>query len=271
MIYQESNRVRRIVGRLERGDDCVDELSEFCKEHDIEAGEVRAVGRLSEVEVVRFDPEANEYRPVFDGEGNFDLLNLTGNVSRLGDEVVVRLQSVLSADGPVGPQVITGQLRSGRVLEFEFVLEVFEDLELERRLDGETGLLTLQSIRRRDVEEAPEPEPEKPAESIGGKSMSWGDAAEASKEAKQQESEPSETRDESIYEGIDLEEPLLEAGDVLDHPKLGKCTVMKVEDDKYAHIRLPKGKIRKLSLNVVDVRYKGEEEGRNVFEAQVGK
>ncbi|MFB6374307.1 MAG: PPC domain-containing DNA-binding protein [Bradymonadaceae bacterium] len=153
MIYQESERVRRIVGRLDEGEEIVEAVSTFCRDHNIDAAEIRGVGRLDRIELVRFDPEIGDYREVFSDEGHFDLLNLNGNVATLGDEIAVRLQAVVSANGPVAPQVVAGQLRSGRALEFEFVLEVFDDLELERRLDSETGLLGLQAVKKKQVDE----------------------------------------------------------------------------------------------------------------------
>ena len=266
MIYQESTQTRRIVGRLDEGDDCVEALSDFCKEHDIDAAEVRAVGRLDAIEVVRYQADAEEYRPVFEGEGDFDLLNLSGNVSRLGDEIVLRLEVMISAQGPVAPQVITGQLRSARAVEFEFVMDVFEDLELQRKLDRQTGVLALNAIKK--TEQAPAPQPAKTPEptertsptagaestpepagqtpdepaassSMEGQSMSWGDAAEASKEksgadkkaAKSTGKKNGQKKDvESIYGDMDLHGPELDSGDILEHPKLGRCHVMKVED-----------------------------------------
>lgn len=294
MIYQESQRVRHIVGRLDRGDQLVEELTNFCREHDIAAAEVRGVGRLDTVELVRFEPEADDYVPVFDGEGDFELLQLSGNVATLGDEIVARLQAVVSASGPVAPQVLTGQLRSGRAVEFEFVLEAFDDLELERSLDPETGMLGLQAIKKLEVadesddalgETSPSPS-ESPGESespsVGGQSMSWDDAAEASRETPSDQKGGSaggtvddesdeESSPEAIYGDMDFDEPVIDAGDVLDHPKLGKCRVIKVEEDDYVHIRMPRGKIRKLSLDVVDIEFREEENGRNVFEAQVAK
>lgn len=285
MIFQETTQVRRIVGRLERGDECIEQLTEFCEEHDVRAASVRAVGRLSEIELVRFDSDAGDYEKIYEGEGVFDLLQLTGNVSTMGDEVVVRLQALLSTEGPVAPQLLAGQLRSATAVEFEFVAEIYDDLELERQLDAESGLLELQSIRRR--ESAGEEEPgEQPA--MEGQSMSWDDAAEstdddsgappadsepAAQEPDREEPEEEEEADDEEtsdpYEGLDLEEPALDSGDIVDHPKLGRCRVIKIEDGKYAHIRLPQGKIRKLSLNVVEISYSGEEDGHNVFEAQV--
>jgi len=277
MIYQESTRVRRIVGRLDRGEEIVESVSEFCRDHGIEAAEIRGSGRLDRIELVRFDRDIGDYREVFGDDGHFDLLNLNGNVATLGDEIAVRLQAVVSADGPVSPQVVAGQLRSGRALEFEFVLEVFEDLELERRLD-DSGRLSLKAVKKKALDEETDRAPA--GEALGGQSMNWDEAAEAAdsevEEVESAEPATSETASEEsspddIYGDFDLDEPILESGDVLDHSKLGRCRVMKVEDDKYAHIRMPRGKIRKLSLDILDLEYKGEEDGRHVFEAQVDK
>ncbi len=282
MIYQESRRVRHLVGRLERGDRLVDELTDYCHEHTIGAAEIRGIGRLESLELVRFDAEADDYVPVFDGEGEFDLLNLSGNIARLGEEPVARLQTVISASGPVAPQLLCGQLRSARVVEFEFVMEIFEDLEFDRRLDPESGLLELQAIKRLESGEASGGE-QREGGGMGGQSMSWEDAAEAAQGAEGTRGGGEATEEtgggddeesdspESIYEEMDLDEPVLEAGDVLEHPKLGRCRVIKVEEGQYAHIRLPRGKIRKLSLSVVDIEFREQENGRNVFEAQVAK
>lgn len=298
MIFQESSRVRRVVGRLDEGDDVVDELSEFCREHGIAAAEVRAVGQLDRVELVRFR-QGEGYVPTFEGEGEFDVLQMNGNVAVLGEEPVVRLESVLSVEGPAGPQVLTGQLRAGHVVELEFVLEVYDDLEIRRKMNPDTGRLDLHAIK--DVGD-PESE-EEPAASpvasqretgvsegetgeisvddegdtkIGGQSMSWDDAAEESEQVAEGEGASSKTsqqteksEEEDPYADIDLDAPMMEAGDILKHPKLGDCRVMKVEEDDYAHIRLPRGKIRKLSLEVVDPKFVEEDGDRNVFEAQI--
>jgi len=281
MIYQETTQIRRIVGRIDDGEECIEKLTEFCDEHDVRAATVRAVGRLSAIELVRFDSEEGDYEEIYEGEGVFDLLQLTGNVALLGDEIVIRLQALLSTDGPVAPQLLAGQLRAATAIEFEFVAEVYEDLELERGLDPDSGLLELESIRRRDSPEGP---PQGDAAELEGQAMSWDDAAESADDgteadAEEEDSEPrerdaepehnDETESSDPYEGVDLDTPALESGDIVDHPKLGRCRVLKIEDGTYAHIRLPQGKIRKLSLNVVEISYSGEEDGHNVFEAQV--
>jgi predicted DNA-binding protein with PD1-like motif len=111
-------------------------------------------------------------------------------------------------------------------------------------------------------------------------SLSWEDAMEASediKPASKRERRAPPPKDEGpkdaadVYGDYDFDEPILSAGDLLDHPKLGECRVIKVEEDEYAHIRLSRGQIRKLALEVVDLEYTGDRDGKNVFKVRVRK
>lgn len=271
------------MGRIEQGEDLVETLTDLCRDHDVHAGQIQAIGSLSRAEVARFSPAESTYETVFDAEGDFELISLSGNVSQLGDQIVLRLEVLLSAMGPAGPQVLSGQLRSAKAISCEFVLEVFEDLAVERRLDPDSGRLTVKTIRRTaepaqpaETSSADQAEQAKP---IAGKGMSWNDAAGESNEVAGGAATPppsagrgadEERSAEDIYAGVNLEEPLMEAGDILEHPKLGNCRVMKVEDGDFAHVRLPRGRIRKLSLDIVDVEFDRQEDGRRVFTARVG-
>jgi hypothetical protein len=287
VLFQESTRVRRIVGRLEDGEEIVESLTDLCRDHDVKAAEIRAIGDLSAIELARFDEDDKKYVTEFEGEGYFQIVSLSGNVSMLGDEPALRLETLISVKGPAGPQVLTGQLRSGRARSCEFVLEIFEDLAMERRLDSETGLLSLETIRRTqekaaaaatEVPCADEGADTAEAKPVEGKGMSWKDAAaEADKpeQSAKKDSASSKQQDHKsaadIYGEMDFEDELMEPGDILDHPKLGRCRVMKVEEGEYAHVRLPRGKIRKLSLEIVDVTLEGEEDGRKVFKAKINR
>lgn len=280
MIFQEALQTRRLVGQIQEGEDVVETLEELCRENDVRAGQIRLFGTLSSVELMRFEAEAQDYVTAHRGEGEYTLSTATGNVSRMGDQVVVRLEGVLSARGPAGPQLLTGQLRRAEAVACEFVIEIFEDLEIERRLESDSGRLEVHAIRRTEKrDEIEEADSGSGSEAIAGKGMSWGDAAEEAEEAAKA---PSSTPDEAagdaprqrsaeeIYGEVDLDEPLIESGDILEHPKLGNCRVMKVEDGEFVHVRLPRGRIRKLSLEIIDVKFDREEDGRRVFKAVVG-
>lgn len=103
--------------------------------------------------------------------------------------------------------------------------------------------------------------------------MSWNDAIaeaqEAAKPASQRGAAADEPSAEEIYSNFDDDFPEINPGDHLDHPKLGRCRVMKIEDDEYAHIRLPSGKISKLMLDLFDISYAGQESNRSVFKLRM--
>lgn len=297
MNFRVSRASERLVGKLDAGEEFVEALSRVCKNHGVTAGEVRAVGHFDAIELVHFDATTQSYKTLVDGEGSFDLVSLNGNISLLGEEVVLRLDAVFNVVGPLGPQMVGGQLRKARVLDGEFVIDAYSDLKMDRRLDAATGRLVLDKIERiPGVAPAPAPaaqatepaatsEPEadavaaeKPKEKQ--QTMSWSEAlaeteqAEQARKARKERVAPiskksRDQREKDPYEDLDLDEPWMAPGDILDHPKLGRCHIMKVEGDHYAHIRLPRGRIRKLALEVLDVKYQGEENGKNVFAARV--
>lgn len=133
---------------------------------------------------------------------------------------------------------------------------------------------------------APAPAPavvEKPAAS----GLSWAEAAQASEDVERADKKPGARRDagassivpappsvEEVYGDADFlaDLPDMKPGDVADHPKYGKCRIMKIEDDEFIHVRLPNGRISKLSLDFFDVAPGGEDDrGRRVFKLQMSR
>lgn len=313
MKHETSYRTRRIVGQLNSGSELIDALTALCQEELVNAGQVRVSGALEHVELTHFDAKAREYRLAHAG-GPAEIASLTGTIATIGGQVILRLDALLLGQSDFGAQMVTGQVRSAKVAVAEFVLEVFEDLELVRGKDPETGRTVLSKIksteaatpapkqpapaaqpRQESAKEPaaasststpastpapaakPTPEPEKPAAKPASSGMSWGEASARSEKVssspsrKPRHAEPAASE---IYADVELpdedERPLMKPGDYLDHPKLGRCRVMKVEDDEeYAHVRLPRGKIRKLVLEIFEIEYRGKEDGRDVFALRI--
>ncbi len=301
--------MQRMVGKLDAGDELVATLTKLCDDRGVEAGEVRCVGHFDAIELVHFNAQTGEYEVVVDGEGSFDLVSLNGNISRLGGEAALRLGAVFNVATPVGPKMVAGQLRKARALDGEFVIDVFGDLKMTRQLDGETGRLVMAGIERVATEDpAPTKARVEPTERSGtpdmgdqrGRrkavsasageasaasgseqtNMSWDEAlAEVSDGGKKGSSGRKKTssprrktkKKQDPYADFDFEEPVMERGDLLDHVKLGRCRVLDVEEDQYVRIRLPRGRVRKLALGVLEIEYKGEEDGRRVFDARVAR
>ena len=298
MIFRVSRASERLVGRLDTGDELVETLSNVCDDHGVTAAEIRAVGHFDAIELLHFNSAEQRYETLVDGEGNFELVSLSGNVSKLGDEVALRLDAVFNVVGPVGPQMVGGQLRRARAQSAEFVIETFSDLEMERKLDPESGRLVLEGIERKpgaaDAASSASgattsPAPSAPGDSSAdsssgesGSSMSWDEAiAEADEKEKKKKkrrngattsrvsSKSADQEEHDPFAGYDFDEPMMARGDLLDHPKLGTCRILSVEDDQYVKIRLPRGRVRKLMLSVLEIEYRGEEDGKKVFEAEV--
>lgn len=301
-MFRVSRQTDRIVGTLEPGQDFVEGLIDICKKEGMAAGEIRAVGHFDSMELVYFNGKTQKYETLIDADGSFDLVSLTGNVSRLGDEIVLRLDAIVNVLAPLGPQMVGGQLRRARVATAEFVISVFRDLRMERRLDAQSGRLLLDKVDRIVTQSEPaaptqeraplsaqkeSPKAAAPKSSSSeiasstsaaeGPSMSWGEAIAEAEDAEKARAArrggrampKRPERDKDPFDAFDEDEPWIAAGDYLDHAKLGRCKVMKVEDDQYVHVRLPRGRIRKLAMTVLDIRFFGEEEGRRIFEARV--
>ena len=285
-MHQISLRGKRIVGRFKSNEDCVSALTKLCESRSIRAGEVRLSGALKSVELARFDAEARDYVKSHHG-GPVEIVTLRGSVGAIGDQVALRLDALLSAESGFGAQLVSGQLRRGVVDSCEFVLDVFEDLEMKRALEPQSGRLELVEVARTEAMPEPgdgssaqvTPPPTQP-------SLSWGEVSAASDGASakprpvastRRPEPPAQAPSHSILESNeddfdeDEERPEMKPGDMLEHPKLGRCRIMKVEEDDYAHIRLPRGKISKLVLDIFDIHYKGEENGRNVYTLRMRK
>ena len=63
----------------------------------------------------------------------------------------------------------------------------------------------------------------------------------------------------------------LAPGDVIDHPKFGRCVVERVEgEQEFAHVRLRNARLVRLSLEVLRLRRVSSEDGHSVYQASVG-
>lgn len=120
---------------------------------------------------------------------------------------------------------------------------------------------------------APEVDPD---EDLSVPTASWADVVQASAEptktnraAKKPMPTPKSKRGLDQLEEADDDRALVEPGDVLDHPTLGRCRVMRIEDEDFAHIRLERGGIRKLALEICEITHVEEKNGRNVFKVKI--
>jgi predicted DNA-binding protein with PD1-like motif len=59
-------------------------------------------------------------------------------------------------------------------------------------------------------------------------------------------------------------------GDVIVHPRFGRCVVVRVEgEQEYIHVRLRNDRVVRLSLDVLSLRAHGNENGQRIFRAEI--
>ena len=155
------------------------------------------------------------------------------------------LHTVAAASGVGRNKVVVGQLVGGEVIQFEFLIEVFESISLRRMHDPATGLgLWLQAM------------PTGPEQ-----------ADELIAEAESKESEHKGGRSEP--EEIELDEIELERGDWLDHPRLGQCQVLARDNDERVPVKLPSGRVAELHLGLFRMFRVGRKQGGTVYRVEV--
>ena len=132
-ILQDKNTY---VLSLKRGEELIEGIKEFCKEYRIEAAFFQAIGAANEVELAWYDLGAKQYVTRFFQE-NLEIVSLTGNVSKLGNELVVHSHGVFSNKdmetkaGHVNKAVVSGAC--------EIILTRLEG-KIDRAFDEDTGL-----------------------------------------------------------------------------------------------------------------------------------
>lgn len=286
MIVFESREVRRVVGRLERGEEVVRALVQLAREREITTAWVRAVGQLEWVELREYDPRARRHAPVERVEAPCDVVALEGSISFEQGESRPRLLATLRRRSPAGPVLFAGELVEAGAFALELVVECLDDLGLRRERDAETGLslwsgpsVPVTALRPGETAEpawqdAPAPE-EPAAEEPRRRPPGWAEVAAASATAERRPPRPpkgrgrrsvlTEAREPApvpqplpekrrITAEEFFEEPIPEKGDWVDHRVFGLCRVEGEDGHGGIIIRLPSGVRKHINLDVLEVK-----------------
>lgn len=232
---------RRLVGRLDKGDEVVRTIADAAKRHRVGEAEVRAVGRLAWVEIAGSGPGVRERR-----DGPFEVVSLGGRVSAADGEVDVTLAIHAIHSAPAVPAAV-GRLLAAGAIALDVVVEVW-DASAPAAATGPVPTQkeaawakVVEASAKRPVR-APRPEPVVPLADLPTSPRRGGE--------------------------IDYDEPMPEVGDEVQHPQFGRCRVVESADDKIS-IRLASGRIIQLGASVLKFGAPDEEDGKRVFPVEV--
>ena len=292
MLSAESERGRRIIGRLDKGTDLLVGIAEVCKKHRVRTATLSGLGALERLEVSEYDQRNRVYKPSRAFEGVFEVLNVTGNVSDRDNKPFVHAHVTVSRERDNGIEVLGGHLLAARVFAFEFVLEVMDDLVLKRTADQTTGLhLWSEAISFEPDAEAARQLPAwnegntTPAKSststLTSPSTTTTPSTSTSTTPSTSTSTPSKPNDAwARVIAVSSAQPAPAAaeadtrvrpGDLIDHPKFQRCVVERVEGDyEFVQVRLSNRRLVRLSLDVLSFVQTGTEGKARVFKAKLG-
>ncbi|MGH6899648.1 MAG: PPC domain-containing DNA-binding protein [Geminicoccaceae bacterium] len=137
LIHDAPQRTFAVV--FDKGDEVLDSLLAFAREHELSAAELTGLGALSGAVLGYFDWQKKAYARIRVDE-QVEVLNLTGNVALADGEPKLHVHIVLGkADGTAHG----GHLLEGHVRPTLEVIVTESPRHLERRSDPETGLALL--------------------------------------------------------------------------------------------------------------------------------
>ncbi|MHC2995016.1 MAG: DNA-binding protein [Candidatus Atribacteria bacterium] len=124
------------IVRIDKGEEIVETLKQFCKENKIKLGIISGIGATDRVIIGLFDTKSKQYHSQ-ELIGDYEITNLSGNISTMNDEIYLHLHISLADSkynaygGHLNSAVISG---TG-----EIVIEEIEDI-IVREFNEEVGL-----------------------------------------------------------------------------------------------------------------------------------
>lgn len=85
----------KLLVRLDPGEEIVSSLTEICRRENITLGRVSGIGAVNRATVGLFNPVSKEYVSTT-LENDFEITNLTGNISQMDGQVYLHLHATLA-------------------------------------------------------------------------------------------------------------------------------------------------------------------------------
>jgi predicted DNA-binding protein with PD1-like motif len=257
-----SHHTRRILGRLDRGDDLMRGTLAVCQAQQVRCARVQASGVLEEVALAQYDAAGRQMAPARHFRGALTLLWASGVIGELSGQLDLQLNVIVSRQRDNGIELLGGTCTAARVLTCELEIQVMEDVLVRRGIERGLGLPVISETFSAGLETAPSgadaPAPAAPTDAPGTPDEPPAAAPDPAPVLPPPE-EPGEPEDLEPYRPI-------KSGDMIEHRQFGLCEVQRVSgDEEFVTVRLRNNRLVRLSLDVLDLRYKGDQDGHQVF------
>jgi len=126
----------KYIMRIDRGEEIIETIREFCKENNITLGTISGLGAVDQARIGLFNTKTKEYHAQT-LEGDHEITSLSGNISTMDGEVYLHVHANLADDkyntygGHLNEAVVSG---TG-----EIVIEEIEG-QVDREFSNKIGL-----------------------------------------------------------------------------------------------------------------------------------
>ncbi len=254
MIHFQTAKSRRFLGALGQSDgELVEAVRKLARTHGVETAQVQGAGFIEWVRFATPDRQTGRFvEEALTRQGPFVLASLRGTVSRSSTGYDVSLYAVVAPEGEPG-RTLAGLVGRAGILYVEYVVHSLDDVVFLKERDPHTGLPAWVAVA------APGRAPE-PARTATGGLHSSGDAPTRAR--------PEAAAAEDLDD--DLDDDLLRPGDVLEHPRLGRCVVVHPpDDDERVRVRLANERTVDLHLGMIRLRRSGQVGEFTVYAVEV--
>ena len=146
MKVGSSLRNRHVVARMEMGEDFFECLKKYFLRESVNACFFNGFGEFSKCSLQLFNPEKRMMETVFTTDAFSSVPYIIGNVTRMGNEVVINASCVLNYRVCNQMYSMAGLIQSAKVYNAELHLCIFDDLRLTRTFDAATGMVPISKI-----------------------------------------------------------------------------------------------------------------------------
>jgi predicted DNA-binding protein with PD1-like motif len=267
-----SDKCRHLVLRVSAGEAIPDALVTMLRDEQVACGWLRGSGVLADVELRAYDADIGTLGSARRIPGPVQALVLEGSVGLSEGEPSLSVRALLSREADCGLETLSGEIGSARSIALEVFVTALDDVALERALDETAGVWLLADAAAQKPAHAARPRP--------APSPAWSAALEAS-DRTEREPRARQPHAPSAYVAaaiparvpqrrkIEVDAPVPEPGDAVDHFAFGPCDVLKSDGDRL-HLKVHKdGKIREIALAMLSVsRLPDAENGRRRFKLE---
>lgn len=126
----------KYILRIDKGEEIVETLKQFCKEHQINLGSIWGIGATNQTTIGFFETDTKQYHQK-NFSADLEIAPLIGNITTQNGEIYLHLHVNL---GDKNQRAWAGHLNKAVVsATFEAIIETI-DGEIDREFSGEIGL-----------------------------------------------------------------------------------------------------------------------------------